>query len=103
MSQNTLGLCRHSGRENEWDARVFRCGCHHRRELVSEFGCRLLAYCVVRVSWGGAAYVAKGADWVGAKRVTGEADGVTERAAGRARASVWVCCAGRISHMAGQE
>ena len=52
------------------------------------------------VSWGSAAYVEKGADWVGAKRVT--RDGVTARAAaGWARSQVCVCCAGR-SHMAGQ-
>ena len=60
-------------------------------ELLSRFDCRLLAWCVC-VSWGSAAYVEKGADWVGGKRVTRDAeDGVTARAAGRARSQVCVC------------
>ena len=47
---------------------------------------------VMRVSWGSAAYVSKGADWVGAKGVTRDAeDGVTAKAAGRAHSLTSVC------------
>ena len=46
----------------------------------------------MRVSWGSAAYVSKGADWVGAKGVTRDAeDGVTAKAAGRAHSLTSVC------------
>ena len=77
-------------------------------ELLSRFEYRLLAR--VRVSWGSAAYALKGADWVGAKRVTRDADdGVTAREDGGtgSLASVCVLCwmksHGRCKQQAGRQ
>jgi hypothetical protein len=73
MNESAWRLCRHSGRESV--SNVVRRRCHPwswagQQLLVQAIG-------VVHAWWWSAAYLSKGADWVGGKRVTGVGDGVT--------------------------